>query len=136
MSMLNNSLRDEVLAYAKNKYATTPEYLWASAPNYAVLRHNDNNKWYGLIMDITYDKIDKQKSGAVDVLNVKLDDILFRDFLIQQAGYYIGYHIRRGSWISVVLDGTVELDEICRLLDISFNVTASKAKKQQRSPHK
>ena len=33
------SLRAQVFAYAANQYGTTPEYLWAIAPDYAVLRH-------------------------------------------------------------------------------------------------
>ncbi len=136
MKPIEHSLRSEIFAYAKNKYGTQPEYLWASAPDYAVLRHNDNNKWYGLIMNITYEKIDPQKTGAVDVLNVKLDDILFRDLLIQQDGYYIGYHISRGNWISIALDGTVELESICSLLDTSFTVTASRQKKNLIRPPK
>ena len=102
MISTESSIRNEVLDYARNIYGTQPEYLWASAPDYAVLRHSDNRKWYGLIMNITYDKIDPQKTGAVDILNVKLDDILFRDLLIQQEGYYIGYHIKRGKWIMLV----------------------------------
>lgn len=125
MERIEKSLRNEIFSYANNKYGTQPEYLWASAPDYAVLRHNDNNKWYGVIMNITYEKIDPEKAGAVDILNVKLDDILYRDLLIQQEGYYIGYHIKRGKWISIALDGTVDLEDVYKLLDLSFQVTAS-----------
>ena len=123
------SLRAQVFAYAANQYGTTPEYLWAIAPDYAVLRHQSNRKWYGLIMDVSYNKLDPQKTGPVDVLNVKLDDPLVCDFLIGQNGYYRGYHISRGNWVSIALDGTVGLDEICRLLDMSYGVTAAKPKK-------
>ena len=123
-----DSLRKQVFAYAANQYGTAPEYLWAIAPDYAVLRHKSNRKWYGLIMDITYEKLDAHKTGAVDVLNVKLDDPLLCDFLIEQDGYYCGYHISRGNWVSIALDGTVPIEEISRLLDISFGVTAAKPK--------
>lgn len=132
----NILLRNEVLNYAKKKYGTTPEYLWARFPDYAVLRHEDNKKWYGLIMNIPYDKIDRQKSGNVDILNIKLDDILLVDMLIRQNGYYPGYHISRGNWLSVVLDGTIDLKSVCDLIDTSYNVTASKQKKQKLRPPK
>ena len=127
------SMRKQVFAYAANQYGTQPEYLWAIAPDYAVLRHNGNSKWYALIMDITYEKIDAQKTGPVDVLNVKLDDPLLCDFLIAQDGYYKGYHISRGNWVSIALDGTVPFDEISRLLDVSFRVTAPKTKPSKGS---
>lgn len=136
MNKAERSLRDDIFAYAKKKYETKPEYLWAKFPDYAILRHDDNNKWYGIIMNIPYEKIDSQKSGAVDILNVKLDDALLRDLLIRQDGYYIGYHISRGNWISVVLDGTVDFKEITHLLDVTFEVTASAKKKQKIRPPK
>ena len=46
------NLREDILRYARDKYKTEPEYLWRRFPRYAVLRHDDNRKWYGLIMDV------------------------------------------------------------------------------------
>ena len=137
MDKAKSSLRGEVFAYAKKKYNTKPEYLWENYPDYAVLRHEDNNKWYGLIMNIPYNKIDSSKDGNIDLLNVKLDDPLLIDMLIhQQKGYYTGYHISRGNWLSIVLDGTVDIKSVCDLLDTSYKVTASKQKKQKLRPPK
>lgn len=136
MSGIENSLCKDIFAYIKKKYKANPEYLWAKFPNYAIFRHADNQKWFGIVMNITYEKIDSRKTGEVDILNIKLDDLLLRDLLIQQEGYYIGYHIRRGNWISIVLDGTVPLSDIIHLIDASFIVTASKKKKQEMRPPK
>lgn len=140
MKKLEVSLRNEILSYAKKKYNTDPEYLWENFSDYAVLRHEDNRKWYGLIMNIPYNKIDSaktKKSDVVDILNVKLDDPLLIDMLThQQKGYYIGYHISRGNWLSIVLDGTVDIKSVCDLLDTSYRVTASKQKKQKLRPPK
>ena len=83
-------MREEVFGYIQKKYKAKPEYLWAKFPEYAIFRHADNQKWFGLVMNISYDKINKDKSGMVDILNVKLDDILLRDVLVQQDGYYVG----------------------------------------------
>ena len=44
--MGSNPLKEDLLQYAAKRYGTQPEYLWLSQPNYAVLRHNDNRKWY------------------------------------------------------------------------------------------
>ena len=133
---MTNSLREDVFAYVRKKYKDKPEYLWARFPDYAVFRHSDNQKWFGIVMDISYDKIDRGRSGTVDILNVKIGDILMRELLLQQEGYYIGYHISRGNWLSVVLDGTVPIDEIKNLIDLSFAVTASAKKKQEMRPPK
>lgn len=123
------SLRNETTDYIKSKYNAEPEYLWAKFPNYAVFRHGDNKKWFALIMDIPYDKIDRSKSGRVEILNIKVNDLLLRDLLLRQEGCYRGYHISRGNWLSVVLDGTFPLENIMSLIDTSFSTTASVKKK-------
>ena len=131
-----DTLRGEVFDYIKKKYKAEPEYLWARFPEYAVFRHSDNQKWFGIVMNISFDKLTRSRSGTVDVLNVKLGDILMRDMLLSQEGYYPGYHIARGNWLSVVLDGTVPVDEIKQLIDLSFAATASAKKKQEIRPPK
>lgn len=136
MKKIEDSLRNDILAYVKKKYGTKPEYLWARFPDYAVLRHEDNRKWYGIIMNLSYQKLDRAKSGQVDILNVKLDDVLLLDMLTRQEGYYIGYHLKKGNWLSVALDGTVDLKAVCDLIDTSYRVTASKQKKQKIRPPK
>lgn len=50
------SIREQIYAYVKKKYKAEPEYLWRRYPDYAVLRHEDNRKWFGLIMDIPRSK--------------------------------------------------------------------------------
>ncbi len=135
--------REELYKHIKSKYKAEPEFLWARYPNYAVFRHADNRKWFGIIMDVPRSKffektgLDKengsaQNSDIVDVLNVKLSDPLFIETLITQPGIYKGYHISSGNWISIFLDGTVPFEEVCSLLAEGFETTAAK-KKTKRS---
>ncbi len=129
------TVREQICEYIKKKYAGEPEYLWRRFPEYAVFRHGDNRKWYGLIMDVPCRNLGIPGEGRAEILNVKLDDLLLADMLVQQEGYFRGYHISRGNWISVLLDGTVPVKEIENLVDLSYRVTASSAKKQKlRSP--
>lgn len=53
-------------------------------------------------------------------------------------GYAVfrGYHISRGNWISVLLDGTVAYEEISGWLDESYLATASRETKQKLRPPK
>ena len=71
-----------------------------------------------------------------DIVNVKLGDSMLADILTGQPGYFRGYHIARSSWISILLDGTVPFEEICRWIDESYGTTASKQKKQKIRPPK
>lgn len=129
------SLRNDVIEYIRKSYECDIEYPWMRYPEYGVFRHKDNQKWYALMMDVPRSKLGLSGNDVVDVLNLKLADFLTRDFLIQRDGFFPGYHISRGNWITVLLDGTVELEEICHLIDVSYKVTASaKTKKAIRPP--
>ena len=130
------SFREQVYAYMKKKYKSEPEYLWRRYPDYAVFRHEDNRKWFGIIMDIPRSRLGLLGNEWVDILNVKLDDTMYVDILVRQPGYFRGYHIARGNWISILLDGTVPFEEICSMIDAGYFATASKVKKQKARPPK
>ena len=127
---------EELFSYVKKKYGVEPDYPFSTAPDYPVLRHEDNRKWFAIIMNAPGDKLGLQDTDRVDVINVKMGDPMLADMLIQQPGFFRGYHISRGNWISILLDGTVALEEICRWIDESYTVTASKEKKQKIRPPK
>ena len=49
----DGTLKEDILQFALEQYGTQPEYLWKKYPGYAVLRREDNKKWYGVIMDLS-----------------------------------------------------------------------------------
>lgn len=117
------SYRSEVLAYAEKQYGTLPEYLWKSIPGYAVLRHTDNRKWYGLIMDVPAERLGMHGKGTVDILEIKCDPI-WGGSLLHENGIRPAYHMKQGGWICVLLDGSVEKELLFSLLDMSYELTA------------
>lgn len=130
------SCRLEVYEYMKEKYGASPEFMWARFPDYAVFRHGDNRKWFGLIMNVSKRKLGDFPDEPTDILNLKLSDPLAVDFFTQQQGIFRGYHISRGNWISVLLDGSVPMETICDLIAESYTVTASAQKKRKTRPPK
>ena len=129
-------MREEIFKYVKKKYGTEPDYPLPTAQGFPVLRHEDNRKWFAIIMDVPREKLGLEGTDRVDVLNVKMGDSMLADILTQQTGYFRGYHISRGNWISILLDGTVPFEDICKWIDESYVVTASKLKKQKIRPPK
>ncbi|MCD7772427.1 MAG: MmcQ/YjbR family DNA-binding protein [Oscillospiraceae bacterium] len=119
--------RQAIFDYAKKKYGTEPEYLWLQYPSYAVLRHQDNQKWYGLVMDVPKNKLGLTGVEIVDILDVKCEPLMI-DLLRQSPGFLPGYHMNKSNWISILLDGTVPDDTILDLLDKSFQNTMKKQK--------
>lgn len=122
-------MRQKLFDYVQDKYKAMPEFLWKRYPNYAIFRHKENNKWFGLVMDVPRSKLGLDGDERVDILNVKLSDPIMVDALIQEPGIMKGYHISRGNWISILLDGTVSFEDIKSLLEVSY-ITTSSNKKQ------
>lgn len=129
-------MRETVFAYIKNKYQISPEYPWAKYDSNAVFRHTDNKKWFALVMNVAKDKLGLSGHGYVDVVDLKIDDRMFRDTLLHEKGILPGYHMNKEHWITVLLDGTVEEDRIYELVDVSFFATASRKKKEKSRPAK
>lgn len=119
-------MRNIIFKYVQEKYNSQPEYLWIKYPNYAIFRHNDNNKWYGVIMNISKSKLSINESGIVDILVVKCDKLLLGSFL-QEKGFFPAYHMNKANWITILLDGSVSKEEIFKFIDMSFYLTKNKS---------
>ena len=128
--------RQMVYDYIKQKYKVLPEYPWRKYGGNAVFRHSDNNKWFALVMDIQCDRVGLAGEDYVDVINLKVDDMFFRDLIIQENGIMPAYHMNKVHWISVLLDGTVPEERVFDLIDMSFLATASAKKKEKMRPPK
>ena len=131
-----DSPTDLVCQYIQKEYNSLPEHLWIHFPNYTVFRHRDNQKWFALIMDIPREKLGIPGTDIVHILNLKISDPMLRDMLLSQKGYFPGYHFGHGNWISVLLDGSVSLEEIHGLIHESYMATASRETKEQIRPPK
>lgn len=126
------SYRNRVLKIAAERYHTEPEHLWAKYPRHEVLRHRDNKKWYALIMDVPRNKLGLEGSEYVDILDIKADPVMAGSFL-NGEGILPGYHMNKENWLTVLLDGTVPMNIIELLLDVSYDLTCGKSKKKKNA---
>lgn len=127
--MKNTSFRNKVLKLAAERYHTEPEHLWTKYPGYEVLRHTDNKKWYAIIMNVPKNKLGLDGNEYIDILDIKADPVMAGSFLLEE-GILPGYHMHKGNWITVLLDGTVPMNTIEFLLDVSFELTGKKNTKK------
>ena len=124
--------RETLDKYIKEFYGVNPEFPWISAPTYAVYRHQNNNKWFAIIMEIPKVKIGIKEEGNINVVNFKSDPLLIGS-LIMDKGIYPAYHMNKNHWITVCLDGSVDEDKIQWLLDLSFELTSKLTRKKEVS---
>lgn len=114
--------RTEILEYVNKTYKVQPDYPWMKFPDHAVLRHVDTAKWFALIINIPKNKLGLEGKESVDIINVKCDPILIGGLRMKE-GYLPAYHMNKESWITILLDGSVPLDEVCGLIDLSYKLT-------------
>lgn len=128
--------REDIIKYVKKKYGVEEDYPFPAAPAFPVMRHADNRKLFAVIWKVRREALGLDGTGWVDIINVKLGDPYYADMVVRQKGYFRGYHVRGGNWISILLDGTVPFNAICKMIDESFLVTASGQRKQKYRPPK
>ncbi len=114
--------RKEILAYAKAQFKVEPDYPWARTPNYAILRHVHNRKWFAAIVDVREDKLGLTGGKLVDALNLKCDPVMIGS-LRGQHGILPAYHMNKEHWITVLLSGSIAKEDVYRLIDLSYDLT-------------
>lgn len=129
-NMVECPQRERILRYAQDTFGTEAEYLWADAPNYAVLRHSGSRKWYAIIMDVPSNKLGLTEEESVDVINVKCSTIMIGS-LLSEKGFLPAYHMNKDCWISILLNDTVSDDLIFPLLELSYDMVAPKRRKKK-----
>ena len=112
-----------IMAQVQEKYGNQLEYLWEKSPDTAVLRHEESQKWYAVLMKISWDKLDKGKEGLVEAVNLKHDCVTD---LLTQRDIYPAFHMNKRYWISLALDDSLTDDQVLALLERSWELTSKK----------
>ena len=76
-----------------------------------------------ILIVIPFNKIDKNKFGLIEVINVKINPN-DKDNLLKIEGIYEAYHMNKKSWISIILDDTLSDDLISELIDNSYKLVS------------
>ena len=111
----------EIITYVKNKYEDKLEFLWEKSPKNAVIRRKSSNKWYAVILTVSKRKLNLDCDEIIEVINLHniAEEI---EKLIDNKKYFPAYHMNKKYWCTICLDGTVELKEIYKLIDISYEL--------------
>lgn len=125
-------MREQALQYIKDTYGADPEYLWEDGEN-AAIRHPRTQKWFAvLIQNLPKSKFGLDSDKRVDVLNLKCDPLMTHA-VTAGGGCFPAYHMNKEHWISVLLDGTVPMEDLMFLIDLSFSLV-DRYPKQKKKP--
>ncbi len=119
--------RTELREFIKENYNADIDFPWVKYPDYEVFRHHNNKKWFALIMNVPNEKLGLQGKDNLTVANFKCDPVMIGSLRLEH-GFFPAYHMNKENWITAALDGSVSDAKIKMLLNISFELTASKVK--------
>ena len=119
--------RLELKQYIAETYSIEPDCPWIKNPNFEVYRHNNNKKWFALIMDIPRNRIGLRGMDIIDVVNLKCNPLLLGS-VRTESGIFPAYHMNKENWVTAALDGSASDEIIKMLLDVSYELTAAKIK--------
>lgn len=109
----------DIIRYAKEKYQDDFEFLWPKFPKNAVVRRQDNQKWYAAILTAAADKIGREGKEILEIIDLRCPPPELEK-LVDGKRYFPGYHMNKKHWLTICLDGSVPLAEILERLDVSY----------------
>ena len=116
------AIYNEIIKYIKKKYSSTMVKPFRSNPNIKAFV-TDKNKWYALILDVEYNKLNKDSSieSKVKIINLKYNTDHIPK-IINERNIFPSYHMSKKHWISVVMDNNMDLNYLIQLIDTSHKL--------------
>ena len=110
---------NELIDYVRKTYGDELEFLWEKFPKNAIWRRKDTQKWYGILLTVSKQKLGFPCDESVEVLDFRvLPEEL--ESLVDYKTYFPGYHMNKKHWCTIILDGSVSFEEICSRIDASY----------------
>ncbi len=104
--------RAELIAYCLTYPDVYEDYPFRDH-QWAVIRHRKNKKVFAWIYE---------RNGIV-CINLKCDPEWVEFWRNAFTGVLPGYHLNKKYWNTVLLDGSVPKEDICRMIGESFDLT-------------
>jgi predicted DNA-binding protein (MmcQ/YjbR family) len=118
---------EELHEHVASRYGADPAHMFMQDPTIAIFKRPDNKKWFAATKEIEYRALGIERDGRVGIVNVKLDPLIVAS-LRTREGFCPAYHMNRDNWITILLDGSADDEEVYTFLDMSFGNVGPKAK--------
>lgn len=111
----------KLIKYVSDTYGDNLEFLWDKFPDNAIWRRADNKKWYGALLTVTKDKLGLPSDEKIEIIDLRAipENI---DSIVDNKTIFRGYHMNKKHWVTIMLDGSVPLTEIQKMLGKSYEL--------------
>lgn len=111
----------ELISYVTETYGDDLEYLWKKFPNNAIWRRKDTQKWYAALLTVSKRKLGIDSDETAEIIDLRIEPKEI-ETLIDNERYFLGYHMNKKHWYTIILDNSVPTAEICSRIDISYSL--------------
>ncbi len=110
-----------LIQYAGEKYGSEPEFLWEKFSDNAVLRRKDTEKWFAVLLTVSRRKLGLDSDELAEIIDLRTrpENI---PALVDGKKFFPGWHMNKKHWFTIILDGSVSFEEICKRIDESYNL--------------
>lgn len=110
-----------LIEYVFDAYGDNLEFLWDKFPDNAIWRRADNKKWYGILLTVPKDKLGLPPDEKTEIIDLRAEPETI-DAIVDDKTIFRGYHMNKKHWVTLMLDGSVPLTNIEKMLDVSYEL--------------
>ncbi len=110
----------QLLAHARDTFGTDIEFPFKDHDT-GILRRAETEKWYAAIITVPKSKLGIDSKQIVEIVNLHASKEDVAELLCR-PNFYPAWHMNKKTWFTVILDGSVENEELFDLLDRSYRL--------------
>lgn len=126
---LSHDDTDQILTEICKRYECKVEYPWAISPDFATVKDICSDKWFALFMIVEGNKLGLKTDRLTACLNVKADPE-FIHMVKNSKGYCPAYHMNKEHWLTLILDGSLPIEEVLDIVDTSYHLISDTPSKR------
>lgn len=120
-AIFKNGQTIKLLHYALEKYGAEPEFLWEKFSDNAVLRRKDTEKWFAVLLSVSRRKLGVDSDETAEIVDLRTHSENIPK-LIDDKKFFPGWHMNKKHWFTIILDGSVSFEEICKRIGESWEL--------------
>lgn len=119
-TLYNEEQVKDVIDYIDEKYGDKPEFLWDDENG--IIRNSQNDKWFIVFMKVLPEKIGLNGNERIEIIDIRYqkDET---EKVIDRKRIFPGYHMNKRSWITILMNGSLDNQELFELIDNSYNLS-------------
>lgn len=130
----SKDIHKKYVAFVEREFNCKAEFPWAEQASAASKRYSDaavfrcpNQKWFALVMEISYKNLGLASEEKVFTVNLKADPERVAD-LVDKKTIFPAYHMNKKHWITVLLTSATDFDLLRSLTEQSRALVMGKAR--------